>query len=176
MVGAHVNFASRIESFALGRQVLISAATYERVKDLVQIGDVLQAEMKGIPGKSTLYEVRAIGGPYNIQLKTRRQALVKLPEPVQIHLHRMQEKVMVSSNEEVWVTHLSETAVRGAFEGDLAEWEDVRLQMLNQKGAPVPGKVYGKVTQVQPGASGGLEATIRFTSVARRSIRLFVGL
>ncbi len=166
VVGAHVNFASRIESFALGGQVLISAATYERVKDLVQIGDVLQAEMKGIPGKSTLYEVRALGGPYNIQLKTRRQTLVKLPEPVQIHLYRMQDKVVVSSNEEVWVTHLSETGVRVAFEGDLAEWEDVRLQMLNRKGTPVPGKVYGKVTQVQPGAAGGLEATIRFTSVA----------
>jgi len=166
VVGAHVNFASRIESFALGGQVLISAATYERVKDLVQIGDVLQAEMKGIPGKSTLYEVRAIGGPHNIQLKTRRQTLVTLPEPVRIHLLRMREKVVVSSNEEVWVTHLGETAVRVAFEGDLVEWEDVRLQMLNRKGAPVPGKVYGKVTQVQPRAAGGLEATIRFTSVA----------
>jgi class 3 adenylate cyclase/HAMP domain-containing protein len=172
VVGAHVNFASRIESFALGGQVLISAATYERVKDLVQIGDVLQAEMKGIPGKSTLYEVRAIGGPHNIQLKSRRQTLVKLPEPVRIHLLRMQEKVVVSSNEEVWVTHLGETAVQVAFEGDLVEWEDVRLQMLNRKGAPVPGKVYGKVTQVQPRAAGGLEATIHFTSVAPEVYRI----
>jgi HAMP domain-containing protein len=172
VVGAHVNFASRIESFALGGQVLISAATYARVKDLVQIGDVLKAEMKGIPGKSTLYEVRAIGGPYNIQLKTRPQTLVELPEPIQIHLYRMQEKVVVSSNEEVWVTHLGETGVRVAFEGDLAEWEDVRLQMLSRKGAPVPGKIYGKVTQVQPGAAGGLEATIRFTSVAPEVYRI----
>ncbi|MGO9622612.1 MAG: adenylate/guanylate cyclase domain-containing protein [Desulfobaccales bacterium] len=172
VVGAHVNFASRIESFALGGQVLISAATYERVKDLVQIGDVLEAEMKGIPGKATLYEVRAIGGPYNIQLKTRPQTLVKLPEPVQIHLQRMQEKVVVSSNEEVWVTHLGETAVRVTLEGDLVQWEDVRLQMLNRKGAPVPGKAYGKVTQLQPGAAGGLEATIQFTSVAPEVYRI----
>jgi hypothetical protein len=42
---------------------------------------------------------------------------------------------------------------------------DVRLQMLNRKGAPVPDKVYRKLTQVQPRALGGLEATIRFTSV-----------
>jgi class 3 adenylate cyclase/HAMP domain-containing protein len=172
VVGAHVNFASRIESFALGGQVLISAATYERVKDLVQIGDVLEAEMKGIPGKCTLYEVRAIGGPYNIQLKTRPHTLVKLPEPVQIHLYRMQEKVVVSSNEEVWVTHLGETAVRVTFEGDLVQWEDVRLQMLNRKGAPVPGKAYGKVTQLQPREAGGLEATIQFTSVAPEVYRI----
>jgi hypothetical protein len=91
---------------------------------------------------------------------------VELPEPVKIHLHRMQEKVVVSVNEMVWVTHLSETAVQVAFTGDLVEWEDVRLQMFNRKGAPVPGKVYGKVVQVQPGTGGGLQAVIRFTSVA----------
>ena len=45
------------------------------------------------------------------------------------------------------------------------EWEDVRLQMLDEQGAPVPGKVYGKVTQVKP-AAGQFTATIRFTSVA----------
>ena len=50
VVGPHVNFTSRIESFALGGQVLISARHLERVKDLVEVGDVLQAEMKGIPG------------------------------------------------------------------------------------------------------------------------------
>ena len=65
---------------------------------------------------------------------------------------------MVSSNEEVWVTHLSETGVRVAFEGDLAEWEDVRLQMSTQKGRRFPGRNDGKVTQVQPGAAGGLES------------------
>jgi class 3 adenylate cyclase/HAMP domain-containing protein len=166
VVGAHVNFTSRIESFALGGQVLISAATHERVKDLVELGEVIQAEMKGIPGKSSLYEVRAIGGPYNIRLKARQQALVELPEPVKIHLHRMQEKVVVSVNEMVWVTHLSETAVQVAFTGDLVAWEDVRLQLFNQKGAPAPGKVYGKVVRVQPGIGGGLQAVIRFTSVA----------
>ena len=165
VVGAHVNLTSRIESFALGGQVLISAATHKRVQDLVEVGDPLQVEMKGMPGKSTLYEVRSIGGPYNIQLKARQETLVQLPKPVQVHLHRIQEKVVIGVNEEVWVTHLSETAVQVAFEGELMEWEDVRLQMLGDEGAPIPGKVYGKVTQVKP-AAGKFTATIRFTSVA----------
>ncbi len=165
VVGAHVNLTSRIESFALGGQVLISAATHKRVQDLVEVGDPLQVEMKGMPGKSTLYEVRSIGGPYNIQLKARQETLVQLPKPVKVHLHRIQEKVVIGVNEAVWVTHLSETAVQVAFEGELLEWEDVRLQMLGDGGAPIPGKVYGKVTQVKP-AAGKFTATIRFTSVA----------
>jgi hypothetical protein len=53
-----------------------------------------------------------------------------------------------------------------SFEGELAEWEDVRLQMLDKNGAPIPRKVYGKVIQVQPGTDTRAAATIRFTSVA----------
>ncbi len=174
VVGAHVNLTSRIESFALGGQVLISAATHQRVQDLVEVGDPLRVEMKGMPGKSLLYEVHAIGGPYNIQLKARQETLVQLPKPMKVQLHRIQEKVVIGINEEVWVTHLSETAVQVAFEGELQEWEDVRLQMLDEQGAPVPGKVYGKVTQVKP-AAGQLTATIRFTSVAPEAHKVIRG-
>ncbi|MCL4502732.1 MAG: HAMP domain-containing protein, partial [Deltaproteobacteria bacterium] len=165
VVGSQVNLTSRIESFALGGQVLISAGTYERVKDLVEVDAPLQVEMKGIPGKSILYEVRSIGGPFNIQIKARQEALVQLHVPVKVHLHRIQEKVVVGVNKEVWVTHLSETAVQVVFTGELVEWEDVRLEMLGDEGLPIPGKVYGKVTQVKP-AAGQFTANIRFTSVA----------
>ncbi|MGB7911650.1 MAG: adenylate/guanylate cyclase domain-containing protein [Desulfobaccales bacterium] len=166
VVGSDVNFASRIESFALGGQVLISATTYERVKELVEVGDLLQAEMKGIPGKATLYEVRAIGAPYNIRIQTRSQALVRLASPMNIHLQRIQEKVVIGSNHEVQLTHLSETGVQVLLAGDLVEWEDVRLHLFERDGTPIPGKVYGKVTQVKVGADNSLTATIRFTSVS----------
>ena len=172
VVGSHVNFASRIESFALGGQVLISAATYERVKELVEVGDVLLAEMKGIPGKVTLYEVGAIGAPYNIRLQTRRSALVQLASPIKIHLHRIREKVVIGSNLEVQLTHLSETGAQVVLAGELVEWEDVRLHLFEPDGTPVPGKVYGKVTQVQPGAGGSLTATIRFTSAPPEIYRI----
>lgn len=172
VVGSHVNFASRIESFALGGQVLISAPTYERVKELVEVGDVLTAEMKGIPGKATLYEVCAIGAPYNIRLQARRSALVQLASPINIHLHRIREKVVIGSNQEVQLTHLSETGAQVVLAGDLVEWEDVRLHLFEPDGTPIPVKVYGKVTQVQPGTDGSLTATIRFTSVSPEIYRI----
>lgn len=172
VVGSHVNFASRIESFALGGQVLISASTYERVKELVEVGNVLHAEMKGIPGKATLYEVCAIGAPYNIRLQARRSALVQLASPINIHLYHIREKVVIRSNQEAQLTHLSETGAQAVLAGDLVEWEDVRLHLFEPNGTPIPGKIYGKVTQVQPGADGSLTATIRFTSVSPEIYRV----
>ena len=128
--------------------------------------------MKGIPGKATLYEVCAIGAPYNIRLQARRSALVQLASPINIHLHRIREKVVIGSNQEVQLTHLSETGAQVVLAGDLVEWEDVRLHLFEPDGTPIPGKVYGKVTQVQPGADGSLTATIRFTSVSPEIYRI----
>ena len=49
VVGSHVNCTSRIEAYALGGQVFISSGTYERIKDLAEIGNVVEVEVKGMP-------------------------------------------------------------------------------------------------------------------------------
>ncbi|MFZ0052680.1 MAG: PilZ domain-containing protein, partial [Desulfobaccales bacterium] len=67
---------------------------------------------------------------------------------------------------------LSETGAQVISAGDLVEWEDVRLHLFEPDGTPIPGKIYGKVTQVQPGANGSLTATIRFTSVSPETYRI----
>ncbi|HZE21453.1 MAG TPA: adenylate/guanylate cyclase domain-containing protein, partial [Desulfobaccales bacterium] len=89
VVGSDVNFASRMEAFALAGQVLISAATYRRVQDLVEVGNVFQVEMKGLPGRATLYEVRGMAAPYNIRLSEKLEKLEKLPEKLSIQLHHL---------------------------------------------------------------------------------------
>ena len=81
VVGAHVNFTSRIEAFAVGGQVLISADTYERLRELVRVRGEVQGRMKGISGSFTLYDVQAIGEPYNISLAARDQEMRTLSGP-----------------------------------------------------------------------------------------------
>jgi sigma-B regulation protein RsbU (phosphoserine phosphatase) len=48
-VGAQVNFTGRMESFTVGGQVLISTSTYEKLSQYLDIRNVLQVEMKGVP-------------------------------------------------------------------------------------------------------------------------------
>jgi hypothetical protein len=152
--------------------VLISAATYERVKDLVEVGEILHAEMKGVPGAVSLYEVQAISGPYNIRLKERSAALVPLTQKLGVRLQRIHEKVVTGAAGRAWITQLSETAATVVYEGELGEWEDVRLHLLDENQAEVPGKIYGKVTAVKPVGDHLHEATIRFTSVSQDIYRI----
>jgi class 3 adenylate cyclase len=166
VVGAHVNLTSRIESYAVGGQVLISPNTYELVKHHIHVGAVIQGEMKGVPGTVTLYEVLGISGPYNLQLKDRIETLAALPERLRVRLQRLSKKIITGPGEEAWITHLSETAATLICDSDLGQWEDVRLHLLDEKGTELPGKIYGKVAAVKPLAGGGREGAVRFTSVS----------
>ncbi len=178
VVGSPVNFTSRIEGMATAGQVLISADTYARVQGLVETGEVLQVRMKGIPGQVTLYEVRGLGPPFNLKLKERQDTLVALPEAPAVHLDRIRDKVVVGALAEASLTHLSETGAVALFRGELAEWEDVRLHLLDTAGQKLPGRIYGKVTALEEKPDHLHRATVRFTSVspeARRHIRQATG-
>ncbi len=173
VVGSPVNFTSRIESLATAGQVLISDPTYSKVKDLAETGEVLEVRMKGVPGQVTLHEVRALGGPYNLRLKARREDLVPLPQRLPVHLDRIRDKVVVSTLTTAWLTHLSDTRAQVLFEGELAEWEDVRLHLLDPYGQVLPGRIFGKVTGLSPGPDGLQQANVRFTSVAPEARQAF---
>jgi class 3 adenylate cyclase len=176
VVGAHVNFTSRIESYALGGQVLISEATYREVKDVVAVRDTLQAEMKGVPEPATLYEIGGMSGPYNISLPEKMDVLVPLPQKLSIHLYHIQEKIVTGATREAWVTQLCETGATIGYLGELAEWEDVKIHLLDKDGGEEPGKIYAKVTAVTASPDGSHEAAIRFTSVPPETAQKIRGL
>jgi len=165
VVGSDVNFASRMEAFALAGQVLISTATYSRVQDLVEVGNVLQAEMKGMPGLATLYDIRGIGAPYNIRLRGKEEKLKPLPDRIRVQLHHIKNKIVADATGPAWVTHLCDTAALVVTEGQVEAWEDVRLTFLDDDQEPASGHIYGKVTSVKPLGDDRCEILVSFTSV-----------
>jgi class 3 adenylate cyclase/HAMP domain-containing protein len=173
VVGSDVNFASRMEAFALAGQVLISASTYSRVKDLVEVDKILTVEMKGVPGQATLYDVRGIGAPYHIRLPDKSERLKKLPNRIEVQIHRLQDKIVTGATGRAWVTHLCDTAAQVTSEGPLETWEDLRLIFLDDNREPLPGHIYGKVTRVTPREDGRFEVLINFTSVPAEIYRTF---
>ena len=173
LVGSQVNFTGRMESFAVGGQVLISSSTFSRVDDLIEVvGDPIQVEMKGVPGKVTLYDVRGISGPYSIRLKKKFETPIRLPERINTHLYRLHEKIVTKTAETAWITHLCEVEAVIGYEGKLVEWENVLIHLLDENMAEIPGKIYGKVISVKPTGGNLHEANIRFTSVSPEIFRI----
>ena len=166
VVGSAVNFTGRMESYSVGGQVLISADTYERVRDLVEVQGSMQVQMKGVTLPATLYDVRGISGPFTLRLKARRDVLIPLAKPIAAQVFIIKEKIIRGAGGQAWVTHLCDTSAQVTLEEDIPAWTDVRLQLLDDHLAELPGKIYGKVIAVRARQDGLQEADIRFTSVS----------
>ncbi len=166
VVGSPVNFTSRMEAFATGGQVLISTATLNRVKNQVELGEIIEVQMKGVPGTATLYEVVGMKGAVEIHLKPRLESPLPLAAPLPVKVYRIQDKVVVGELAGAAILKLCDTAALVRYGGELSQWEDVRLRFLNEAGEERPGRIYGKVMTVHLKEGSPAEALIRFTSVS----------
>ena len=78
VVGSHVNLTSRIQSYTVGGQILLSEATRQEVEPLVRLRKQMEVEAKGIAEPITLYELHGIGGAYDLFLPAYQETLLPL--------------------------------------------------------------------------------------------------
>jgi len=164
-VGSEVNFTGRMESFAVGGQVLVSPRTYDRLKDILDVRDVLQVEMKGVSGKVALYDVRGIRGAYNVVISDRSDTLVPLKWRIPAAIHRVDKKIVTGAQTIAWFVEASSVSGKLAVPEELRRWEDLRIVLLDADQHPTGGVLYAKVVSVDATDEGSL-ATVRFTSVS----------
>jgi class 3 adenylate cyclase len=164
-VGSQVNFTGRLESFTVGGQVLISQATYELVAQKLDISDALDVEMKGVPGKVKLYDVRGISGAHEARLPDRDETMVPLTEKVTLLVYGMDQKILRDTGKTAVMTHASLMSAKVIFDDEITKWEDVRMLCMVGESTETNAEIYGKVLSVTA-LDSGAEALIRFTSVS----------
>jgi hypothetical protein len=52
------------------------------------------------------------------------------------------------------------------MKGELTQWENVRLHLLDPRGDEMQGRIYGKVISIKALTDNLHEAVVRFTSVS----------
>jgi len=67
-IGEPVNLASRIESFSLRGQVLLSEASRAAAQGLIETGGVNEVRVKGLSAPLRLHELRAVTAPVRIEV------------------------------------------------------------------------------------------------------------
>lgn len=86
IVGRNVNLTSRIESYTVGGQILVSENTVEACAGLLRIDDTLTVMPKGVREPVAIHLVGGIGEPYNLYL----------PAAVVRELRPLRQKIDVS--------------------------------------------------------------------------------
>jgi hypothetical protein len=163
-VGSQVNFTGRVESFTVGGQVLVSPATYERLSAKLDVENVLEVEMKGVPGKVKLYDVRGITGDHQARLPEKDETLAHLTEGIGVQVFSISEKILDGTGTGGVITHASLTSAKIVFNRAVALWEDLRIVPEGHKLGKTAVEIYGKVISVSD-PEHGVEAVVRFTSV-----------
>ncbi|MBI5572038.1 MAG: HAMP domain-containing protein [Desulfomonile tiedjei] len=171
-VGSQVNFTGRVESFTVGGQVLISHATYQRIADLVSVRNVIEVEMKGVPGKVSLYDVSGIGGSFAVDLPRRDDTPQPLKERIEVAVYLLDQKIVAGTGIQAWVTHFSPTSIRLVVADRIRQWEDVRISATDTASKPGGGTIFGKVTAVSQ-AGDYCEAVVRCTSIPPEVYKMF---
>lgn len=147
VVGKQVNLTSRIESYTVGGQVLISQSTLNECGDLLVLGIEMEVLPKGIAEPIKIYEVLGIKGNYNIMLpKIERAAMQSLQEAIDIVYTVLEGKHSGQSSKIAkLVSFASDMYIElQLYEGNLSVHEDIKIQFNTDS---YKGDCYGKVMQ-----------------------------
>lgn len=176
VVGNEVNVASRIESFSLRGQVLISETTRERCGDFIETAEPMEVHMKG---KAEPVRLREVLGIPSLDLRVPRQDVRKSPR-VQVRLpyvyRTVAGKVVVPSEHKGIVHDMSYDGLLAEVDDDLMEHDDILVRLdLSLVGSEVQD-IYAKVRSIRTVDDQRL-AGLEFTAIREdieRDIRRFV--
>ena len=163
-VGHHVNLAGRIESYTVGRQILISEETLKDAGASLQISGQMQVEPKGVKEPITIYEVRGVGAEYNLLLPQEEETLITLEERLPLQYTVLEEKYVGRT---IFTgAFLKLSAKRGEIQSEtpVPPLSNIKMQLIAPNGEVIPGEFYGKILERPLDDCTGF--SVSFTSIS----------
>jgi adenylate cyclase len=162
VIGNHVNLAARIESFALGGQVLVSESTLRASGPDTEVGREISVKAKGFREPVVVHELKGIGGEYNLMLPERPETILKLTHEVPVHYGIITDgpgDVRLLGS----LVGLAVGAAELRLEAPLEPLTLLTIQFLSPTGRDIKGAVHARVQDSGPRKDG--LTLVRFTSV-----------
>lgn len=164
VIGSTVNLASRIEAYTVGGQVLISDNTHRAIGSMVKVDGQMQMRAKGIREPVIIYEVREIGGEFNLALPKDDANLIPLKKTIPVQYRIVEGKSLADELYQGKLTQLSEKSAELQTDHPLEPLTNLVLNLLVEtQGASELWDIYGKVVEVFE--ADATRCHIRFTSL-----------
>jgi class 3 adenylate cyclase len=163
VVGSGVNMTSRIESYSVGGQVLISESVRLEAGEVLRIDAQRQVLPKGAETPVKIYEVGGIAGPYNLALEEKDPPLVTLTRQIPLKYTVLEGKAIEKQGLEGSVTRLSKKCAEIVLDGPVEVLTNLRMNLANVDENLAIRDFYGKVIE-HLGQNEQIHM-IRFTSV-----------
>jgi class 3 adenylate cyclase len=163
VVGSGVNMTSRIESYSVGGQVLISESVRHEAREVLRIDAQREILPKGAETPLKIYEVGGIAGPYNLALERKDPAFVTLTRKIPLQYTLLEGKAVGKEELEGSVVRLSKKCAEIVLGEPVEILTNLKMNLEDVDENLVIKDFYGKVIE----GSGNNEQihTVRFTSV-----------
>ncbi len=92
VVGSGVNMTSRIESYSVGGQILISETVRKEAGDVLRIDGQMDVVPKGAEGAIRIFEVGGIAGDYSLMLEEKDPELIPLSRRIPLEYSVLEGK------------------------------------------------------------------------------------
>ncbi len=160
VVGSQINLTSRIESFTVGGQILISDSTREAAGKDLELGRQIEVQAKGFHDPIRLHDLRGIGGDYGLRLAESVAAFVRLAQELPVQYSVVEGKHTGGLFLPGFLRALSANGAEMRCDAPPPVLTNLALRVRDAAGADIPGDLYAKVTDAPDGV-----VTLRFTSV-----------
>jgi adenylate cyclase len=168
VVGSSVNLTSRIESYTVGGQILISESTARACGEQLRIDGQLEVMPKGVKTPITVYDVGGVHGAYNLSLPERSaEELPELARPLTIRFAPLVDKDAGMDMHNGLVCRLSEKMAEVHAEISMERLTNLRITLLDHQGVTIASDIYAKV--IDHVADTPFAFRIHFTSLSPKT-------
>jgi len=162
VVGSPVNLTARIESYTVGGQILVSDRTRREGGADLSVGAEVVVQMKGFEKPVSAWDVRGVGGDFNLFLPMREEALVALRGPLPVRFATISGQRVDGPESEGLLVRLSMKEAEIEARERPEAFRNLRLRFVARDGSTIAGEVYGKVSTPKVTTKG---FGLRFTSL-----------
>ncbi|KAF3888245.1 MULTISPECIES: CHASE2 domain-containing protein [Nostocales] len=148
IMGSNVNLASRIETYTVGGQILVSQETLDAVGEIIQIAGQLQVQPKGFAEPITIYDIGGIGGQYKLALHDTTENLTLLTMEIPIQYRVMEGKHLSDEVFQGSLVQLSASSAQLRTKQPVQILSNLQIQLLAEDEKLNKLDVYAKVVKV----------------------------
>ena len=163
VVGSGVNMTSRIESYAVGGQILISESVRRQAGEILRIDAQRDVLPKGSEKTVRIYEVGGIAGDYNLVLGERGDPLVALTRKISLGYVILDGKDIGKKSTEAFIIGLSKNCADIEFETPVEIMTNIKMNFRQVDENLSARDFYGKVTKCSEDKRN--TCVVHFTSV-----------
>jgi adenylate cyclase len=149
VMGNNVNLASRIESYSVGGQILVSEDTLKSIHSLARVDGQMQVQPKGIHKPFTIYEIGGVSGKYNLFLPQKEEIFIVIKQEIALEYKLLEGKCLAEELFFGSLIKISATTAEIYSKQAVELLSNLQINLLSSGDeTPVLRNIYAKVVEI----------------------------